>query len=107
MVGLSKVKCINGYDNDFVTLFLDDGRDLLNALVFALPFVIEQKIIPAHFTSACRRLRDPFRIASSTSERLVPRSSACSCACLERRTRFMIQTKDYNFNRIVFSPRHG
>jgi len=60
MAGLSKVKCINGYDNDFVTLFLDDGRDLFNGVVFALPFAIEQKIIPAHFTSACRRLPGPF-----------------------------------------------
>jgi len=51
MAGLSKVKCINGYDNDFVTLFLDDGRDLFNGVVFALPFAIEQKIIPVHFTS--------------------------------------------------------
>src|SRR5213592_544210 len=77
MAGLSKVKCINGYDNDFVTLFLDDGRDLFNGVVFALPFAIEQKIIPAHVTSACRRLPGPlpnslfhFRAARSSLQRL-------------------------------------
>src|SRR5436189_4758216 len=36
------------------------GATCLTRVVFALPFAIEQKIIPAHFTSACRRLSGPF-----------------------------------------------
>jgi hypothetical protein len=41
---LSKVKCINGYDNDFVRFLFNDGRNLFDRVAFALPLTIKDEI---------------------------------------------------------------
>src|ERR1700739_4134397 len=57
---VSKVKCIDGNDNNFVGLFFDDRDDLFDCVMFALPLALKRKIVAAHFTPSGRQLSGAF-----------------------------------------------
>lgn len=51
---VSKVKRVDSYNNDFLCRLGDYRCDLFNAVVLALLFAIERKVVAAHFASAFR-----------------------------------------------------
>ncbi len=53
---LSKIERINGNDNRFIGLLFEDGCDLFDWVMFALPFAVEREIIAAHLTFVFGRL---------------------------------------------------
>src|ERR1700722_7299193 len=56
-----KVERVHRNDNCFVRFFLDDGRDLFDAVMPSLPILVIRKIEPAKYTLTLRRLARPVR----------------------------------------------
>jgi hypothetical protein len=56
MLQLSKEKRVYGYDNNFVSFFLNDWHYLFDAIIDALPGLIEGKVVTAQLTPMLGRL---------------------------------------------------
>ena len=54
-----KIERVNRNHNYFVRLFLDDGRDLFDAVMPSLPILVVRKIVPAKLASVLGRLARP------------------------------------------------